>query len=137
MLASSHRDFATCIRALRLFDDSGNIANSARVLDHGFEIGMTVMRKADITPDHVILSMDGHDFQASSESFIENKWKRHQVAKDPEELTDWVQHSCLKSLDFSMGITRGAILKAMLEQYSAFGDEKNLRVFLKPRGLEV
>ena len=131
------------MRALRLFDESGNIKNSARVLDQGFEVGMTVIRKADkqvgviqsITAEHVLLDLDGKQFKAASESFIEGKWKRHTAAKDPEELAEWIQHSPLESPDFSIGIARGSILQAMYDQYSNFAEEKNLKIFLKPKGV--
>ena len=131
------------MRALRLFDESGNIKNSARVLDQGFEVGMTVIRKADkqvgviqaITAEHVQLDLDGKQFKASSDSFVEGKWKRHTAVKDPEEMDEWIKHSPLESPDFSIGIARGSIFQAMYDQYSNFAEEKSLKIFLKPRGV--
>ena len=130
------------LRSLRIFDSHGVLLNNARVTDLGFEVGQDVLRKADgvvakidkITPDfvHLISAQDGALVRASSESFVTGKWKKHVPKADPQLLEGWAAYSPGNSQEMLCSVIKGAVFKAMLEQYYEFKHEDAIQIFLKP-----
>ena len=116
--------------------------NNARVTDLGFEAGQDVVRKADgvvakidkITPDfvHLISAEDGALVRASAEAFVNGKWKKHHPKAEPQVLEGWTAFSPGNSQEILCSVIKGAVFKAMLDQYYEFKHEDAIQVFLKP-----
>lgn len=86
---------------MRELDDKGALQNCARLIDAGFKLGDTVVRKSDSTtatissmsPTHVTLNVAGEDFKSSAESFLKGDWKVADAKAAPEMLDDFMAKS--------------------------------------------
>lgn len=123
-----------------MFDEEGGLLTSSRVSDLGFAVGMKVVRKADeqegtimeMSADKVRLKLgDGKLYEASSESFVQGRWKQHVAKAEPVLFKDWVKFSPPKSEEFSIAVVKGLVFQSMWQQYEDLKKE-NLDVFLKP-----
>ena len=129
-------------RVLRVYDSSGVIVNNARVKDLGFDVGQVVFRKADgfigkidkITAEYVhLLGDDGTLVRASSETFVEGRWRQHVAKPEAVVLEEWFRYSLLHASDVAASIVKGAVHHAMIEQYKEFCKwEKQMMIYIKP-----
>ena len=127
---------------LRVYDSSGVIVNNARVKDLGFDVGQMVLRKADgfigkidkITAEYVhLLGDDGTLVRASSETFVEGRWRQHVAKPEAVVLEEWFRYSPLHASDVAASIVKGAVHHAMIEQYKEFCKwEKQMMIYIKP-----
>ncbi|CAE7368193.1 unnamed protein product [Symbiodinium sp. CCMP2456] len=127
-------------KSLRVYDDTGKLVSNSRVVDLGFKAGNEVIRKADdmkgtimeITADKVRLKLtDGKEYEASSQSFVDNKWKMYVPKAEPVLFKEWTKFSPLRSEDFSIAVVKGIVFQSMHEQYETLKVD-DLDVFLKP-----
>ncbi|CAE7205345.1 unnamed protein product [Symbiodinium sp. CCMP2592] len=126
--------------SLRMFDQEGGLVTSSRVSDLGFAVGMKVVRKADeqqgtimeMSADKVRLKLsDGKLYEASSESFVQGRWKEYVVKPEPVLCKDWLNFSPPKSEEFIIAGVKGLVFPSMWHQYENLKNEK-FDVFLKP-----
>ncbi|CAE7534678.1 unnamed protein product [Symbiodinium sp. CCMP2592] len=126
--------------SLRVYDDTGKLVSNSRVVDLGFQPGKEVIRRADdmkatiieISADKVRLKLqDGKEYEASSEAFVENKWKMYVPKIEPVLFKGWSKFSPLRSEEFSIAVIKGLVFRSMYEQYETLQVD-DLDVFLKP-----
>ncbi|CAE7698797.1 unnamed protein product [Symbiodinium sp. CCMP2592] len=125
---------------LRLYDDTGKLLSNSRVVDLGFQPGKEVIRKADdvkgtiieITADKVRLKLtNGKEYEASSQSFVDNKWKIFVPKVDPVLFKEWTKYGPLRSEEFVISVIKGLAYRCMYDQYESLKVD-DLDVFLKP-----
>ena len=129
-------------RSLRVFDKEGRLLSNSLVVDAGFSVGMQVVRKADevsgtivdISADKVKLRLAGGKLrEASSEAFVQGKWKKYNPKTEPVKL-NWWPCSPLSSQDFVHAAVKGYLLSFLHEQFEELmkATRKQVEVYVKP-----
>ncbi|CAE7536952.1 unnamed protein product [Symbiodinium necroappetens] len=126
--------------SLRVYDETGKPVSNSRVVDLGFQPGNEVIRKADdmkgtimeISAESVRLRLtDGQEYLASSQSFVDGKWKQHVQKAEPVLFKDWRKYDPVHSTEFTIGVVKGVVFHSMYEQYETLKVD-DLDIFLKP-----
>ncbi|OLQ00277.1 hypothetical protein AK812_SmicGene17089 [Symbiodinium microadriaticum] len=127
-------------KSLRVYDETGKLVSNSRVVDLGFQPGNEVIRKADdmkgtimeISAENVRLRLtDGQEYLASSQSFVDGKWKQHVQKAEPVLFKDWRKYDPVHSAEFTIGVVKGVVFRSMYEQYETLKVD-DLDIFLKP-----
>lgn len=110
--------------AMRSLDSDGKLEDSASlVVEKGFAVGMSVMRRADksvgliesISEKVLLRTPDGTQLFASLESFLRGEWVDHNPRPEAKPLEQWLQHAPHASLEFAIAIAKATATEELSE----------------------
>ena len=123
---------------LREVNEHGDIVGPARMRDHGWEVGMAVVRKADdlqavissMSDASVTLKLASEKFvTASVDSFLQNQWKVHKSSTEEEMATwNWPRDN----VEFEKSSFKCHVMACMWAE-AIMWDRPCTKVFAKPK----